>query len=310
MVSAQSGDSLSRMSRPAHPPETGGSTADLVVVADWIVGRRRLAVHPDLRPRDDRRELLAISRAGRLEHLAHIRARNGGATGARSLTGRCEEAKHSHRRQHSYGAVMARDGDTSATMLLLVRHGESTWNAEGRWQGHANPPLSALGRAQAIAAATTVPPVDVVVTSNLDRAHETGRLIADAIRVPVSVEEELHERDIGAWTGLTRDEIEAGWPGGIENGHRPDGWESDARVAARGMDVLRRIAKAHSGQRVLVVTHGGLIRAIERELAIDSPHLANLGGLWIEVVGDEIAVLDRVELIDHTAVAATVPESE
>jgi probable phosphoglycerate mutase len=205
---------------------------------------------------------------------------------------------------------MARDGETSATMMLLVRHGQSTWNAEGRWQGHANPPLSALGRAQARAATTTVPAVDVVVTSNLDRAHETGRLIAEATGVPVIVEEELHERDIGAWTGLTRDEIEAGWPGGIENGHRPQGWESDAHVAARGMDALRRIAKAQSGKRVLVITHGGLIRAIERELEIDSPYLANLGGLWVEVLGDEIAVRDRVELIDHTAVAATVPESE
>jgi broad specificity phosphatase PhoE len=124
------------------------------------------------------------------------------------------------------------------------------------------------------------------------------------------VEDDLHERDVGAWTGLTREEIEVGWPGGPDNGHRPDGWESDAAVAARGMDALRRIAKAHSARRVLVVTHGGLIRAIERELEIDSPYLANLGGLWVEVLGDEISVRDRVELIDHTAVAATVPDSE
>ena len=56
------------------------------------------------------------------------------------------------------------------------------------------------------------------------------------------------------------------------------------------MDALRRIAKAHPGERVLVITHGGLIRAIERELEIDSPYLANLGGLWVEVLGDEITV--------------------
>lgn len=205
---------------------------------------------------------------------------------------------------------MARDGETAASMMLLVRHGQSTWNAEGRWQGHANPPLSALGRAQAKAAAETVPAVDVVVTSNLDRANETGRLIAEARGVPLTVENDLHERDIGAWTGLTRSDIEAGWPGGIDNGHRPEGWESDAHVAARAMDALRRIAKVHAGKRVLVVTHGGLIRAIERELETDSPYLANLGGLWVEVVGHHIAVRDRVELIDHTALAATVPESE
>jgi probable phosphoglycerate mutase len=194
--------------------------------------------------------------------------------------------------------------------MLLVRHGQSTWNAERRWQGHANPPLSALGRAQALAATTSLPSIDVVVTSNLERASETGRLIAEAAGVPFVVEAELHERDVGAWTGLTRHEIEAGWPGGPDNGHRPDGWEDDENVAARGMDALRRIAKAHPGQRVVVVTHGGLIRAIERELEIDSPYLANLGGLWVDVSGDEITVRDRVELIDHTAVAATVPDSE
>jgi probable phosphoglycerate mutase len=205
---------------------------------------------------------------------------------------------------------MARDGATQATTMLLVRHGQSTWNAEGRWQGHANPPLSALGRAQAIAAAATMPAVDLVVTSDLDRASETGRLIAEALGVPAIVEHELHERDIGAWTGLTRDEIETSWPGSVDNGHRPDGWEDDADAAARGMAALCRLARTYPGRRLLVVTHGGLIRAIERELEIASPHLANLGGLWIEVRDNEITVRDRAELIDHTAVAATVPESE
>lgn len=205
---------------------------------------------------------------------------------------------------------MARDGETQATTMLLVRHGQSTWNAEGRWQGHANPPLSALGRAQAIAAAAKLPPVDLVVTSDLDRASETGNLIAEALGVPSVVEHALHERDIGAWTGLTRDEIEASWPGSLDNGHRPEGWETDADAAARGMAALCRLARTHPGQRLLVVTHGGLIRAIERQLEIESPHLANLGGLWIEVLDDKITVRDRAELIDHTAVAATVPESE
>ena len=100
--------------------------------------------------------------------------------------------------------------------------------------------------AQAKAASTTVPAVDVVVTSKLDRANETGRLIAEAIGVPVTIEEELRERDIGAWTGLTRDDIEAGWPGGSRRA--PAGGLGVRCACCRaGMDALRHIARRTLG---------------------------------------------------------------
>ncbi len=97
--------------------------------------------------------------------------------------------------------------------MLVVRHGQTTWNASKRWQGRADSPLSALGVAQARWAAETLARFDVVVTSNLSRAHDTGTIIAGAFGAPVVVDPDLAERDVGEWTGLTFDEIEEGWPG-------------------------------------------------------------------------------------------------
>src|SRR5690606_40076504 len=100
------------------------------------------------------------------------------------------------------------------THLLLCRHGQSTWNAAGRWQGQADPPLSDLGRLQAQHAAKAVGAVDLIVASDLERARDTALIIAEAIGVgPVVIEPDLRERDAGEWSGLTREEIEAEWPG-------------------------------------------------------------------------------------------------
>src|SRR5918995_495099 len=98
--------------------------------------------------------------------------------------------------------------------LLLVRHGESTWNAQGRWQGWADPPLSDIGRAQAESAAPAAAPVDAVVSSDLERARTTAELMAAVLDAgAVRVEPGLRERDVGDFTGLTRAEIEERWPG-------------------------------------------------------------------------------------------------
>ena len=211
---------------------------------------------------------------------------------------------------HPGGPGRGRRPESAPTTMLVVRHGQTTWNAEKRWQGRADSPLSTLGIAQAQSAAHVLEPVDVVVTSSLSRAHDTGTIIGDALGSPVFTDESLVERDVGAWTGLTFDEIEAGWPGVLGSGGHPEGWESDDDVAARGLAALKRIASAHPGERVLVVTHGGLIRSVERALGIDSPHLANLGGLRVTIDRDDVTVEDRVEIIDYDAVAATVPASE
>src|SRR5215212_2370289 len=104
--------------------------------------------------------------------------------------------------------------------LLLVRHGESTWNARGRWQGWADPPLSDLGRAQAEAAGPAAAPVDAVVSSDLQRARVSAELMAAVLEIDeVHIERDLRERDVGDFTGLTRAEIEERWPGSLSQGN-------------------------------------------------------------------------------------------
>src|SRR3954465_8515375 len=94
------------------------------------------------------------------------------------------------------------------TRVLMVRHGQSTWNALGRWQGQADPPLSDLGRDQARAAARALGAMDAVFAPDLHRATETAHIIATDLGIgPVLIDERLRERDAGEWSGLTRDEI-------------------------------------------------------------------------------------------------------
>ena len=201
-------------------------------------------------------------------------------------------------------------GEATTTQMLVVRHGQTTWNAEKRWQGRADSPLSALGTAQAEWAAGVLDPFDLVVTSNLSRGETRER------SSPRSLAHPWRSRPI------SRSATSATGPGSrstrsrkvglarLASGGHPDGWEEDDDVAKRATSALERIAKANPGARVLVITHGGLIRSLERVLGLDSPYLANLGGLWVTVDGGGVTAGERVEIIDHAAVAATVPSSE
>jgi probable phosphoglycerate mutase len=192
------------------------------------------------------------------------------------------------------------------TRLLLVRHGESIWNAESRWQGHADPPLSALGEEQAAAAADALDGVGAVWTSDLVRARRTAAIIAARLDLTVQVDVRLRERDVGEWTGLTRSEIEERWPGWLAARRSPSGFEGDDLVAARALDALRDIA-AHATTDALVVSHGGLIRTVERWLGGDPEPIANLGGRLLRADGEGLALSDRVLLIDPDDIEVTVP---
>jgi broad specificity phosphatase PhoE len=154
------------------------------------------------------------------------------------------------------------------TTLLLVRHGETDWNRDGIWQGWADPPLNATGRAQARALADQLrdAPFDAVYSSDLRRARETAEIVADPHGVPVVADPGLREIDIGAWSGLTRAQIEARFP----DGERPGG-ETREQHAARVVAAVERIAREHPGGRVLVVSHGGTFRRIA-ELLSDEPY--------------------------------------
>ena len=123
------------------------------------------------------------------------------------------------------------------TRVLLIRHGQSEWNADGRWQGQADPPLTDLGRHQALHAARNLGTVDAIVASDLQRASETALIIAEALGVgPVVLEPGLRERDAGEWSGLTRAEIERDWPGYLDSpaADRHAAFAGDPGRAAQG----------------------------------------------------------------------------
>jgi probable phosphoglycerate mutase len=186
------------------------------------------------------------------------------------------------------------------TRVLLVRHGQSEWNADGRWQGQADPPLTDLGRAQAQHAARALGTVDAIVASDLLRAADTAVILAGALGVgPVVVEPDLRERHAGEWQGLTRPEIEAGWPGYLDDHRRPDGWEPDDALLARATAALGRIHDLVPDGEAIAVTHGGLVYVLEGSFGEPFERLPNLAGRWIEVGPDGPTKLgDRVLLVD------------
>ncbi len=147
------------------------------------------------------------------------------------------------------------------TELLLVRHAETEWNREGRWQGHADPPLNEAGRAQAHALARSLAgeEVDAIYTSDLRRAAETAEILAVSLGHPTIRDPDLREIDVGSWSGLTRAEVAERYPGWETH----DGESTDA-LQARVVAAVRRIAERHPGGQVLIVTHGGSIRSLQR----------------------------------------------
>ena len=207
----------------------------------------------------------------------------------------------------------------AATRVLLVRHGQSEWNAVGRWQGQADPPLSDVGRAQARAAASSLGALDAVFASDLQRATETAAIISAELGVgPVVVDPDLRERDAGEWSGLTRAEIEERYPGYLDGtpsfasggSRRPPGWESDESVLERALRALATIGSAVDGGDVLAVTHGGLIYVVEGHLGQDRiERLANGAGRWVVVDGDRLTLGDRVLLVDEDEAPVTVPKA-
>ena len=196
------------------------------------------------------------------------------------------------------------------TRILLVRHGLSEWNAVGRWQGWADAPLSEVGERQAADAARSVGAVDVLAASDLERAVRTAEIIGEAIGVgPVHVEPGLRERNAGAFEGLTRDEIMEQFPGALDQHPvQPPGGEPLEVLTERAVASLLRLAELAPGGDVLAVTHGGLIRHLERHLDIEPEPVPNLGGRWVSVERGRIVPGERVLLIDPDAAPVTVPQ--
>jgi broad specificity phosphatase PhoE len=151
--------------------------------------------------------------------------------------------------------------------LLLVRHGESTWNAGRRIQGQLDPPLSERGVAQACDLAERLSGHRLAgfYSSDLTRARETARLIAPAVEVEPVPDPGLREIMLGEWEGKTREELVAGYPELWASWAREPDWdivpgaEGAQPFADRVRSTLGRIRECHPEGDVLCVTHGGVI---------------------------------------------------
>jgi probable phosphoglycerate mutase len=156
------------------------------------------------------------------------------------------------------------------TTLILLRHGETEWNLSGRWQGQAaDTPLTELGRAQAriVAGRLRIYPIHAIYSSDLVRAFETAEIIGQALDVAPIAEPALRESDIGAWTGLTWDEIAARYPDEVAamfagQEVRRGGGESYGELQARLAAIAEGIAARHHGETVLLVSHGAALRSL------------------------------------------------
>lgn len=197
------------------------------------------------------------------------------------------------------------------TQLLLVRHGQTSWNAAGRWQGHADPGLSALGReqaralAEALAAARSRDPIprwSGIVASDLRRARETASAIATLLELPIETDRRLRELDVGAWSGLTRSEIERLDPEALQRFEagdifaRPGGGESRHELRRRALDFATDLARQRPGEAWIVVTHRGIVRSL-------APGTDPSNADRILVVAEEVVArgLDSTGVADESA---------
>ncbi len=152
------------------------------------------------------------------------------------------------------------------TTLLLARHGETDWNRDHRFQGHADPPLNGDGRRQAREFAEQIAGERIVAiySSPLRRALETAEIVGERLGLGVATLDALREIDVGEWQGLTRSEVEERYPEAFARWIAfGQGWERGETYEQMGKRVraaLQDLATRHPGEVVLVVTHGGPVR--------------------------------------------------
>ena len=203
--------------------------------------------------------------------------------------------------------------------MLLLRHGQTTWNAERRWQGWADAPLSSLGEQQARDAATHLTGAGLTraASSDLSRARVTATIVASALglRGEVFVDAGLRERDVGLFSGrLTSDLIEE-FPecfDPVTKRHLsiPESEPMEA-VVERAVASLTGLAARFPSDRLLVVSHGGLIGAVERHLGlVRETSVPNLGGRWLSIDGSSGSIVGGEAYVPIEPELVTAPATE
>ena len=195
------------------------------------------------------------------------------------------------------------------TILIVVRHGETTWNREKRMQGTTDTQLSDIGRsqAQALGRRLAARPISALYSSNLSRARDTAQAIAEHTGVTLVADPRLQERRFGIFEGLVAAEIVARYPeeharfASRDPDYEVPGGESARSFTRRCLGCLAEIADRHRGSDVVVVTHGLVLDVLYRaanRLDHGAPrtvplinasvnHFAYAGGAWrMELWGD------------------------
>jgi broad specificity phosphatase PhoE len=183
--------------------------------------------------------------------------------------------------------------------ILVIRHGQSTWNVERRWQGWLDAPLTAEGEAQAARRARALARDGIspraVYSSDLGRARRTAEIVAAHLEAPLVTDDGFRERHGGEWQGRTAHEIDECWPGeraAWRGGElpAPPGGETDDTLLARFEAALGR-ALAHVGDNVLVVvTHHGVLRVVANRAGADvHATIPNLVGYWFGLEDGRLA---------------------
>ncbi len=200
------------------------------------------------------------------------------------------------------------------TRISLIRHGETAWNVNGRWQGQAPVPLNDEGRRQAALLGEHLRPqaaeIVAIYSSDSLRARETAELVGAPLGKPVNLDPRLREIDLGEWQGLTDEEVRA-WDGERLQAVRADPWnsprpsgESWSQVAERAGRAVHEYVERHQGGHVLVVSHGGTIRSILQYLALDTGSTYPVGNTSLTTLahsapGETPWKLDVFNLTDH-----------
>lgn len=175
---------------------------------------------------------------------------------------------------------------STTTRILLARHGETDWNRERRFQGHADPPLNELGRRQArdLAESLVGAGLTALYASDLRRAAETAEVLGSMLGVDVVTHPGLREIDVGAWSGLTREEIIERFPGEWENWARGAitmrGGEPREVFQKRVLNAVVEVAGRHPGELVGLVAHGGVVRSLQRHVLGDAMPVLENGATW------------------------------
>ena len=169
------------------------------------------------------------------------------------------------------------------THVIVVRHGETAWNTEKRWQGHLDSPLTPKGmsQAQALARRLTNQRFSALYSSDLGRACQTAQIISAATGHSVCPDARLRERNLGIFQGLTNEEIKTTASLDLYQRYRvrdPDhvvpGGESIRQQVERNIACFEELARKYLGESILVVTHGGVLSALFRHvlsIPLDTP---------------------------------------